>query len=150
MAVSGHLRSNRPDVFCKKMFLKMSLNSRKNVCARVSFLITLQALGLRHFRWLLLTFTLRREIFPWIYFHESFFFNISGGFNFANWLPVDFSRAFIYANLSFTKVLHILIFSWFVLQLVVCESRNSCPNFLIFQIALFGYKRLNSRLFDIL
>ena len=42
------------------------------------------------------------------------------------------------------------IFSWFVLQLVVCESQNSCSNFLIFQIALFGYKMLNSQLFDIL
>ena len=77
-----------------------------------------------------------REIFV------SHFFNISRGFNFANWPPVDFSRGFIFANLSFINVLHILIFSWFVFQLVVCESRKSCPNFLVFQIALFGYKDL--------
>ena len=73
------------------------------------------------------------------------FFNISRRFNFANWLPRDFSRGFIFENLSF---INILIFSWFVIQIVVCESRNSCPNFSIFQIVLFGYKRLNSRLFD--
>ena len=68
-----------------------------------------------------------REIFV------SHFFNISRGFNFANWPPVDFSRGFIFANLSFINVLHILIFSWFVLRLVVCESRKSYPNFSIFQ-----------------
>ena len=75
---------------------------------------------------------------------------ISRGFNFANWLPVDSSRGFIFANLCFINVLYISIFSWFVLRLVVCESRNSYSNFSIFQIALFGYNRLNSRLFDIL
>ena len=35
--------------------------------------------------------TLRREIFTWIYyFHESIFFNISRGFNIANWSQVVF------------------------------------------------------------
>ena len=76
----------------------------------------------------------------------SHFVSNPRGFNFANWLPVDFSRGFIFANLSFTNVLYNLIFSWFVLQLVVCESWNSYPKFSIFQIALLGYKRLNSRL----
>ena len=80
-------------------------------------------------------------------FSRVIFFNVSCGFNFANWLPMDFSRGFIFANLSFIKVLYILIFSWFVLQLVVCESWKSCPNFSMFQIALFRYKRLNFRLF---
>ena len=56
------------------------------------------------------------------------FFNISRGFNFANWL----------LNLSFINVLYILVFPWFVFQLVVSESQNSYPNFPIFQIALFG------------
>ena len=37
------LRSNRPDVFCKKVFLEISQNSQKNTCARVSFLIKLGA-----------------------------------------------------------------------------------------------------------
>ena len=69
-------------------------------------------------------------------FSRVIFLNISRGFNFANLLPVDLSRGFLY----------ILIFSWFVLQLVVCEVRNSHSNFSIFQIALCGYKRLNSRL----
>ena len=63
---------------------------------------------------------------------------------------VDFLRGFIFANFSFINVLYILLFSWFVLQPVACESRNSYPDFSIFQIALFGYKTLNSRLFDIL
>ena len=49
----------------------------------------------------------------------SHFFNISHGFTFANWLPVDFSQGFIFANISFINVLYNLIFSWFVLQLVV-------------------------------
>ena len=71
-------------------------------------------------------------------------FYISCRFNFAKWLPVAFSRGLIFASLSFINVLYILIFSWFVLQLVVCESPKSHPNFSIFQIALFRYKRLNS------
>ena len=49
----------------------------------------------------------------------SHFFNISHGFTFANSLPVDFSQRFIFANISFINVLCNLIFSWFVLQLVV-------------------------------
>ena len=65
---------------------------------------------------------------------------------FHEWLLMDSSRGFIFAYLSFNNVLYILIFSRFALQLAVCESRNSYPNFWIFQIALFGYKRLNSRL----
>ena len=89
-----------------------------------------------------------------IYFKERFscgfiiashFFNISRGFNFANWLPMDFWWGFTLANLKFINVLYILIFSRFVLQLVVCGSRNSQPNFSIFWIALLWYKRLNSR-----
>ena len=70
----------------------------------------------------------------------SLFFNISRGFNFANRLPRDFPRGFIFTNLSFINALYILIFSWFVLQLVVCESRNSSPNFSIFQIAVTVWK----------
>ena len=35
-------RSSRPDVFCKKVFLEISQNSRENTCARVSFLTKLQ------------------------------------------------------------------------------------------------------------
>ena len=33
-------------VLCKKVFLEISQNSQENTCARVSFLIKLQALGL--------------------------------------------------------------------------------------------------------
>ena len=40
------IRSSRPDVFCKKVFLEISQNSQKNTCARVSFLIKLQASGI--------------------------------------------------------------------------------------------------------
>ena len=36
-------RSSRPEVFCKKVFLKISQNSQENICARVSFFIRLQA-----------------------------------------------------------------------------------------------------------
>ena len=38
-------RSSRPEVFCKKVFLKISQNSLKNTCARVSFLIKLLAIS---------------------------------------------------------------------------------------------------------
>ena len=62
----------------------------------------------------------KKILFAWIYFRESFFCNISCGFNFANWLPVDFSWGFIFMNFSFINVLYILSFSWFVLQPVVC------------------------------
>ena len=36
-------RSSRPEVFCKKVFLKISQNPQENICARVTFLIKLQA-----------------------------------------------------------------------------------------------------------
>ena len=36
-------RTSHPEVFCKKMFLKVLQNSQKNVFAGVSFLIKLQA-----------------------------------------------------------------------------------------------------------
>ena len=38
-------RSSRPEVFYKKVFLEISQNSQKNICARASFLIKLQALN---------------------------------------------------------------------------------------------------------
>ena len=34
-------------VLCKKMFLEISQNSQENTCARVSFLVKLQASGLQ-------------------------------------------------------------------------------------------------------
>ena len=80
------------------------------------------------------------------FFSRVIFFNISCGFNFGNWPPFDFSWGFIVVYLSFIIVLYILIFSWFGFQLAVCESWNSYPNILIFLIALFGYKRVNSPL----
>ena len=44
------VRSSRPDVFCKKVFLEILQNSQENNCARLSFLITLQASSL-HLYW---------------------------------------------------------------------------------------------------
>ena len=41
--VTHSFRSSRPEVFCKKVFLEISQNSEENNCARVSFLIKLQA-----------------------------------------------------------------------------------------------------------
>ena len=43
-----------PEMFCKKVFLQISQNSQENTCARVSFLIKLQAtsgLNEEHFKW---------------------------------------------------------------------------------------------------
>ena len=37
------VRSSCPEVFCKKVFLEISQNSQENTCARVPFLIKLQA-----------------------------------------------------------------------------------------------------------
>ena len=37
------IRSSRPEVFRKKVLLEISQNSQGNTCARVSFLIQLQA-----------------------------------------------------------------------------------------------------------
>ena len=34
-----------PELFCKKVFLEITQNSQQNTCARVSFLIKLQASG---------------------------------------------------------------------------------------------------------
>ena len=36
-------RNSRPEVFCEKGVLRNSQNSQENTCARVSFLIKLQA-----------------------------------------------------------------------------------------------------------
>ena len=91
----------------------------------------------------------RRNLILQVFFF-FFFFKFSRGFSFVNWLLVDFLRRFIFLNLSLINVLYILNFLWFVLRLVLCESRNSYSNFSKFQIALFGYKRLNSWLFNIL
>ena len=37
------LRGSRPELFCKKVFLKILQNSQKIACVGVSFLIKLQA-----------------------------------------------------------------------------------------------------------
>ena len=42
-------RSSRPEMFFKKVFLEISQNSQKNTCARVYFLIKLQATGLQRY-----------------------------------------------------------------------------------------------------
>ena len=42
-------RSSHPAVCCKKGCLKMSQNSQEKICARASFLIKLQALGLKFY-----------------------------------------------------------------------------------------------------
>ena len=42
-----HFRSSRSKMVCKKMFLKISQNSLENGCARVFFLVNLQAWGLQ-------------------------------------------------------------------------------------------------------
>ena len=41
------IRSSRLDVYVKKLFLKVSQNSKKNICIGVSFLIKLQTLGMQ-------------------------------------------------------------------------------------------------------
>ena len=98
--------------------------------------------------------TLRREIFACIYLRESFFFLVFR-VDLTSWIGYPrifcedlFSRILVLS--MFYIFWFILIFSWFLLQVVVCESRNSYPNFSIFQIPLFGCNRLNSRLFDVL
>ena len=40
-------RRSHLEVFCKKVFLKIPQNSQENTCARVSFLMKLQASGLQ-------------------------------------------------------------------------------------------------------
>ena len=39
---------------------------------------------------------LKERSFTWIYYCESIFFYISRGFNFADWLPVDYLRGFFF------------------------------------------------------
>ena len=45
------VRSSCPEVFCKKVFLEISQNSQENICARVPFLIKLQATLLKKRPW---------------------------------------------------------------------------------------------------
>ena len=40
-------KSSRPEVLCKQVFLEIFQNSHENTCARVSFLIRLQAFSYR-------------------------------------------------------------------------------------------------------
>ena len=40
-------RSSRPEVFCKKVFIEISQNSKENNCAKVSFLVKLKDSGLQ-------------------------------------------------------------------------------------------------------
>ena len=42
-------RSSRPEVTVKRVFSEISQNSQENACAKVSFLIKLQASGLQHY-----------------------------------------------------------------------------------------------------
>ena len=44
---SIHTEAATRGVLCKKVFLEISKNSQENICARVSFLIKLQASGLQ-------------------------------------------------------------------------------------------------------
>ena len=88
---------------------------------------------------------LRRKIFARIYFRESFFFHISRRFNFVNWLNGGFFAMIYFLESQFYQCF--IYFDFFVVcSSASSESRNSYPNFSIFLIALFGYKRLNSRL----
>ena len=77
-------------------------------------------------------------------FSRIIFFNILHGFNFANWLPVDF-RKDLFSPIFVWSMFYIF---WFFrgCWLVVCGSWNSYPNFSIFQITLFGYKIRHTRL----
>ena len=43
-------RCSRPEMFCKKRYLKISQNLQENTCARVPFLIKLQARGTYFYR----------------------------------------------------------------------------------------------------
>ena len=52
-------RSNRLEVFCEKVFLKLPQNSQKRICTGVSFIIKLQASGMK-----LLKRRLRCRCFP--------------------------------------------------------------------------------------
>ena len=45
--IQNPVRSSRLEVFCKKLFLKISQNSQENTCVRVSFFTKLPALGLQ-------------------------------------------------------------------------------------------------------
>ena len=61
-SVMMYFRSSRQNAFCKKVFLEISQNKQENTCARVSFLIKFQALGLHRYQ--------KRDsgtgVFPWI------------------------------------------------------------------------------------
>ena len=68
--LSDKFRSSRPEVFLKNLFLEISQNSQENTCARVSFLIKLQAWhsGTDVSLWVL-----------WNFYEQLFSWNTSGG-----------------------------------------------------------------------
>ena len=83
--------------------------------------------------------------FAWIYFRESFYLT----FRVDLILRIDYRWIFREDLFSWILVLSMFYIFWFFLglffsQQYVCKSRNSYSVFLIFQIVLFGYKRLNS------
>ena len=55
-----------------------------------------------------------------------------------------FARIYFHKSYFYQYLIYFVFFSWFFLQLAVCESRSAYPNCSIFQIALFWHKRLNS------
>ena len=66
---------------------------------------------------------LKERSFTWIYYCESIFFYISRGFNFADWLPVDYSRGFFFFGILVLSMFHIFwFFSWFAFKLVVSST----------------------------
>ena len=97
----------------ENMSLKISQKSQGNNCAGVFFQwsVRLEACKLIWKETLAqIFFSVNVEGFSCRFIFASHFFNISIALNFVNWLPVDFSRRFIFANLSFIKVLYTLIF----------------------------------------
>ena len=56
-------RRSHPEVFCKNVFLKISQNSLENTCGRVSFLLQLQASGLKITVSISVHFILRKSSF---------------------------------------------------------------------------------------
>ena len=73
-STNSNFRSSRPEVFCKKVLLKISQNSQESTCARVFFIIKLQASGLQpflieHLRCLLLYL---RQSYKYVFCYMAF------------------------------------------------------------------------------
>ena len=137
-------RSSRPEVLCKQGVLEISQNSHENTCARVSFLIKLQAWGLQIY--------LKRDsgtgVFLWIFqnFWEHLFLKNSSGSCFLELRHLRFSLVEQFqlrlARIKSKRFLFTWAGSFFSFKLFTTDSQGNNHTYLTdSQYSTFVFKK---------